>query len=103
MRKDSFLEEAIPATRKKREDPRSPHAPVLFLLDTRGHDRNSWCSCSSGQDWAGQLEKRLAVGVGSYYRDDGAGRSDLPVTVPVASKPEAVLKTVPTLELRQQQ
>lgn len=48
-------------------------------------------------------EKRLAVGVGSYSRDDSAGRSDLPVTVPVASKPEAVLKTVPTLELRQQQ
>lgn len=106
-RKDSFLEEAIPATRKNGRnedgDPRSPHAPVLFLLDTGGHDRNSWCSCGSGQDWGGQLEKRLAVGIGSYSRDDGAGRSDLPVMVPVASKPEAVLKTVTTLELRQQQ
>lgn len=43
--------------------------------------------------------KRLAVGVGSYSRDDGAGRSDLPVTVPMASKPVAVLRTVPTVEL----
>ena len=48
-------------------------------------------------------EKRLAVGVGSYSRDDGAGRSDLPVMVPVASKPEEMLKPVPTPELRQQQ